>query len=138
MKCPYCNQENKDTFAFCDFCGKPLKPIVKPQRSKAEKAETEIKLSKSLSKKGRRSVDWTKIVKICSFVIIIALAVGGGFLGGVLGDEFGDEMVMVLGAIVGAILGLLCGMIVVSLNMLLVEISENTAEEVRELKRMNK
>lgn len=134
MKCPYCNKDNNDSFSFCDFCGKPLKPLIKPQKNKAVTAESE----NGFSKKRNVSVDWTKMVKACSIIIIVAFAVGGCLLGGVLGDEFGNETIMIFGAIGGAILGLLCGMIIVSLNMLLVEISENIAEGVRELKKMNK
>ncbi|MGN0447732.1 MAG: zinc-ribbon domain-containing protein [Acutalibacteraceae bacterium] len=118
MKCPYCNAENSDGYAFCDLCGKPLKPIIKPKKRQETKFHKEIigESKKEVIEKNK-NFSWTKVVKICAFIMIIALTVGGGFLGAIIGDEIGDELLMLVGAIAGGIFGLVCGMIVVSINM---------------------
>lgn len=84
---------------------------------------------------GDNTIVWTNTVKTLNFIIMVALPIVGIIVGAMIGNAVSYEDVAgFIGGFLGLFLGAIVGVIIVSFSMLFVEISQNLAallDEVR-------
>ena len=93
-------------------------------------------LSENMNTVKTTKTSWTSIVQGLNIILFIALIIIGIIAGASMGDAMSyDDGGGVVGGFIGFILGAVIGGIVVSFSMLFVEISQNLAAVLEEIRK---